>query len=70
MKKQQDRGCQNCEFWTEATEAHNEERWGFCNRYPPTPMAVVAEDGSDAVDCLRAWTVLPYVCGEHTPILQ
>lgn len=62
--------CTNCRHFTEATEAADEVRWGFCDRYPPTVVQSEDEDGAVTIDCVRSWVELPHVCGEHGPRLQ
>lgn len=62
--------CVDCVFFVEATDSADEVRWGFCRRYPPIPVATVADDGSDTVSCVSAWVELPYSCGEFRPRMQ
>ena len=59
-----DPSCAQCKYWVEQTESHDELRWGWCHRYPPSIVPTVDDGGDEVVAPVKAWTELPYWCGE------
>ncbi len=64
MKSDPPPSCEDCVFWREGTQSHDEYRWGYCHRYPPS----VAGDENEAL--VHVQTFLPDWCGEHIHKVQ
>lgn len=61
-----DRGCHNCKFWNEMTEAQDEERNGECRAMPPSALY----DPEGGAFSMWPFTTQENWCGLWMPRLQ
>lgn len=61
---QADPSCGVCKFWKEQSEPKDDERWGLCRRYPPSPtLSRDPDTGEETLAEMWAPTSVEDWCG-------